>query len=470
MPKDLAELPNIGPTIESRLNEIGVYIRADLERIGAANAYKRICENYPDQTVPVCYYLYSLQGALMGVHWDRVPENVNSCRPREKTRDVAHVPGDSATKCSGSLECLTPSRVVRDSGSTLDRGGRGPIMSRAEIQSLVDALNARYADRERRQEIRAREGERPRFELYHFFMSMCSYKLRTVLDEKQLAYVSHDIDIFPPDIMNYYPEYVRLRLKGGEAMTDGFVRGYTGRSSTETEGFDPCVVPTLVDHEAGQVLVNSKRMCMYLDAEVEGGTKLLPDEFEDQILRQLDIVDQTPHVAVLYGVHPDDDRRPAFVRRDMVGVHDRKIARLRENRALAGDDPVLISAYEHKIMKETAAKEFVRTEKDMRAAVQEFRDLIDRLEEDLAATGGKWLFGDRFTLADVFWAVSLFRVRWLGLGYIIDSGRGEPRYPRVAAYCDRLLARPSVRRAVIEWPMHPPSEHLPELYPAASQR
>ena len=105
---------------------------------------------------------------------------------------------------------------------------REPIMSRSEIESLVDAVNARYADRERRQAIRAQGSGRPRFELYHFFMSMCSYKLRTVLDEKQLAYVSHDIDIFPPDIMNYYPEYVRLRLRGGEALTDRFVRGYTG--------------------------------------------------------------------------------------------------------------------------------------------------------------------------------------------------------------------------------------------------
>jgi 2,5-dichlorohydroquinone reductive dechlorinase len=335
-------------------------------------------------------------------------------------------------------------------------------MSRAELESLVDALNARYAGGERRQVIRESAGERPRFELYHFFMSMCSYKVRTVLDEKQAAYVSHDIDIFPPDIKNYYPEYVRLRLAGGAAMLDRFVRGYTGRSSTETEGFDPCVVPTLVDHEAGEVLVNSKRICLYLDAAIEGGAKLIPDDLEDRIVRQIDIVDRTPHVAVLYGAHPDDDRRPAFVRRDMLGVHDQKIAKLRENMALAGDDPVLISAYEHKIMKEAAAKQFIRTEKDMRAAVQEFKDAIAQLEEDLAATGGEWLFGDRFTLADVFWAVSLFRIRWLGLGYIIDSASGAP-HQRVAAYCERLLARPSVRRAVIQWPMHPPSEHCPEL-------
>ena len=339
-------------------------------------------------------------------------------------------------------------------------------MRNAEVEALVEALNARYAGNERRSSIGSPPDERPRFELYHFFMSLCSYKLRTVLEEKGIPYVSHDVDIFPPDIKNYYPEYVRLRLQG--ARGGRFVQGYTGRSSTETEGFDPCVVPTLVDHEAGLVLANSKRMCLYLDAAVDGHTKLVPADLEAQIIRQIDIVDRTPHVAVLYGAHPDEDRRPAFVRRDMQGVHDQKIALLRKNMAAVLDEPALTSAYEHKIMKETAARQFVRTEHDMRAAIQEFKDLIAGLESDLAATDGKWLFGDRFTLADVFWAVSLFRIRWVGLGHIIESAGQRPQFPRVAEYCARLLERPSVRRAAIEWPMHPPSEHMPEIYGAAA--
>lgn len=340
-------------------------------------------------------------------------------------------------------------------------------MRSAEIESLVDAVNARYVGGERRKVIGAAAGETPRFELYHFFMSMCSYKLRTVLDEIGAAYVSHDIDIFPPDIKNYYPEYVRLRLKGDDGAAGRLVEGYTGRSATETEGFDPCVVPTLVDHEAGLVLANSKRMCLYLAEVADGGAELVPQGLRDEIMRQVDIVDRTPHVAVLYGAHPGADRRPAFVRADMVGVHNQKIAQVRKNMALVPDDPVLTSAYEHKILKETAAREFIRTESDMRAAVQEFKDLIAQLERDLQATGGDWLFGDRFTLADVFWAASLFRIRWLGLGDSFSPTQDEPRFPRVAGYCARLLSRPSVRRAVIDWPMHPPSENVPDLYATA---
>jgi DNA transformation protein len=44
--------------------------------MGPVAAYKRICENYPNQTIPVCYYLYSLQGALMDLHWGELPEAI----------------------------------------------------------------------------------------------------------------------------------------------------------------------------------------------------------------------------------------------------------------------------------------------------------------------------------------------------------------------------------------------------------
>lgn len=73
---ELSDLKNIGPTIEKRLNEINIYTRSDLKRIGPVKAYQWICRNYPDKTIPVCYYLYSLQGALLDVHWDKVPKEM----------------------------------------------------------------------------------------------------------------------------------------------------------------------------------------------------------------------------------------------------------------------------------------------------------------------------------------------------------------------------------------------------------
>jgi DNA transformation protein and related proteins len=40
----------------------------DLRSVGAVTAYERICGKHPGETIPVCYYLYSLEGALRGQH------------------------------------------------------------------------------------------------------------------------------------------------------------------------------------------------------------------------------------------------------------------------------------------------------------------------------------------------------------------------------------------------------------------
>lgn len=42
--------------------------------MGGAKPYKMIRDRNPDKTMPVCYYLYSLQGALTRRHWDDLPE------------------------------------------------------------------------------------------------------------------------------------------------------------------------------------------------------------------------------------------------------------------------------------------------------------------------------------------------------------------------------------------------------------
>ena len=48
----LTDLKNIGKKITRRLNK----------------------EKYPDETLPVCYYLYSFEGALNNKHWDEIGE------------------------------------------------------------------------------------------------------------------------------------------------------------------------------------------------------------------------------------------------------------------------------------------------------------------------------------------------------------------------------------------------------------
>lgn len=74
--KNLQGAKNIGPVILRRLNDIGVYTLADLAALTSVQAYKRICAQNPGKTIPVCYYLFSLEGALLDLHWDDLPKRV----------------------------------------------------------------------------------------------------------------------------------------------------------------------------------------------------------------------------------------------------------------------------------------------------------------------------------------------------------------------------------------------------------
>jgi DNA transformation protein len=68
----LAALRNVGRTIERRLNVIGIHCREDLLRIGPAQADLKM-QAQASGALPVCFYQYSLEGALTGHHWDEVP-------------------------------------------------------------------------------------------------------------------------------------------------------------------------------------------------------------------------------------------------------------------------------------------------------------------------------------------------------------------------------------------------------------
>lgn len=69
----LRGLANIGPTIAERLAEVGVCTVGDLRGLGPAEAFRRVTANNPARTIPVCYYLYALEGALQGIHWNDIP-------------------------------------------------------------------------------------------------------------------------------------------------------------------------------------------------------------------------------------------------------------------------------------------------------------------------------------------------------------------------------------------------------------
>jgi hypothetical protein len=58
---------------------------------------------------------------------------------------------------------------------------------------------------------------------------------------------------------NYKPDYVRMRLLGkpeGKALV--------GTDDHDTKGFDPAVVPTLIDLKTKRVVADSVNICKYI--------------------------------------------------------------------------------------------------------------------------------------------------------------------------------------------------------------
>ena len=72
--RNLTDLKNIGKTIAGRLNEVGIYSEDDLRQVGAVGAHSLIKEKHPNETLAVCYYLYSFEGALTDKHWNELGE------------------------------------------------------------------------------------------------------------------------------------------------------------------------------------------------------------------------------------------------------------------------------------------------------------------------------------------------------------------------------------------------------------
>ena len=72
--RKLSDLKNIGKKIAGRLNEAGIFSEDELRLVGAVGAHRMIKEKHPNETLPVCYYLYSFEGALSDKHWDAIGE------------------------------------------------------------------------------------------------------------------------------------------------------------------------------------------------------------------------------------------------------------------------------------------------------------------------------------------------------------------------------------------------------------
>ncbi len=71
--KKLSQLKNIGAKSEALLHQVGIMTVDDLDAIGAVEAWKRVRAIEPSASL---VGVYALQGALMKLHWNALPQDM----------------------------------------------------------------------------------------------------------------------------------------------------------------------------------------------------------------------------------------------------------------------------------------------------------------------------------------------------------------------------------------------------------
>lgn len=287
----------------------------------------------------------------------------------------------------------------------------------------------------------------PRFQLFHAANSICSQKVRVVLAQLKLSYVSHNMNIFSGQ--TYLPDYVRLRMIGCERSGAPLVTAHSGSTSVSTGGCDPAVVPTLIDRQTNDVIVDSKGICLYIDGLVPDSRRLRPTALEASVDAQLAIVDGLPNYQMLAGHPIGTDRRPERLREtDGVKFAMSKVNRCEQYLKEFAQDKALIDAYQAKRRKELNAAETLFSEEAMQLAYAKTSAACTVLESQLSASTSQWLLGNAVTLADLFWAIELLRIKNLGADHLWEGYK----LPAVAKFVAAVQHLPAIQSAVLRWP------------------
>ena len=257
------------------------------------------------------------------------------------------------------------------------------------------------------------------FELYHNDFSLCSKKIRMCLSELGISYVGHHVDLIE-----------------------------TGRYETLSRAFlavNPAsLVPVLV-HE-GHPIYESHDILLYAAAHSPRGDALVPADPETRALMQRWIDksslvgdDPTQRLAESAGNCVPGLTMPLFA----AMIRDIPTHRILEGLLFhrIKQRPVLFLLLKLRGLERCATIAPLR--KVILASRQHMKRHLSDLERRLEESGGPWITGPHFTLADVSWAVILDRLREA------DWTRELVKAP-VRAYWERLQERPSYREAMTE--------------------
>ncbi len=294
--------------------------------------------------------------------------------------------------------------------------------------------------------IGAAPGQAPRYELFHGANSICSQKVRTVLAQHAIAYASNTLNMFLGQ--TYLPGYVRLRMLGCEQYGGALVSHHSGSTSASAGGCDGAVVPTLVDWQIGDVVVDSKRICLTLDSQVADAERLRPANLAAAIDQELTIVDNLPNYQLLMGRTPTASESVSTKQSTGGSFSAKKVAWCDQYLQEHAGDETLVQAYTAKRAKELSAANELFSAEAMQAAYARAERALQSLEVKLAQRSTTWLYRDALTLADLFWGVELLRMKNMGVASVWEAGR----LPEVARFSAATEALPAIRSAVVEWP------------------
>lgn len=244
------------------------------------------------------------------------------------------------------------------------------------------------------------------FKLYNAPQSTCSQRVRFVFNGKKVPFDEVKLNLLAGDQLR--PDYLKLNPNG--------------------------VVPTL-DHD-GAIVIDSTVITEYLD-EVAPQASFTPESpvRRARMRALMHFIDEMPAAAV---------RVPTF-----------NLAFLPSFQKMSCDDFVAMA--EGKPLR----REFMLTmgqtgfpQAEMDAALARLRRSYERMDSEIAASGGPWLLGKDISLADVAVMPALVRMHDLNMPGWLDL-------PRVVTWFDNIRAHPAF--APTFYPGSLLSERFPHL-------
>ncbi|MEN8160903.1 MAG: glutathione S-transferase family protein, partial [Myxococcota bacterium] len=258
---------------------------------------------------------------------------------------------------------------------------------------------------------------------YHNALSLCSKKTRVCLDELGIPYKSHHIDLIETGA------YENIRPKLLDVNPAG-------------------TVPVLV-HKGHPIYESHEQIRYAARHAAPGSPRLVPD---DAVLREA--MERWIDRSSITGdpLNEGDQSAGNVVPPLTLPIFAAMIEEIPTWRILEGllfhfdkRRPVLFL-----VLKALGVKRLGRLKPAMAALAKGRRQMaahLDALEAQLTETGGPWILGEAFSLADVGWLVILERLVQVDSLHVFIGGG---KRPACEAYWERLRARPAYRAAITE--------------------